>query len=176
MIILDQEFNFSTLNAADVDRMLAATEKQKQRAAAEGGRYTPEGSGYPDWLRFQCRLFMDYLDEVLGEGASARLGLDGNNFNDCMKVSQAFAEAMAAEKQGVVDFVRPDSTPAQPTAAPIPVPIPAPMNRAQRRAAAKAHPAKLAAYPAVSDFQKREADKADRRKQLLAELAELDND
>lgn len=172
MIILDQEFNFSTLNAADVDRMLAAAEKQKQRAAAEGGRYTPEGSGYPDWLRFQCRLFMDYLDEVLGEGASARLGLDGSNFNDCMKVSQSFAEAMAAEKQGVVDFVRPDPTPAQPTAAP----IPAPMNREQRRAAAKAHPAKLAAYPAVSDFQKREADKADRRKQLLAELAELDND
>lgn len=172
MTILDQEFNFSTLNATDVDRMLAATEKQKQRAAAEGGRYTPEGSSYPDWLRFQCRLFMDYLDEVLGEGASARLGLDGSNFNDCMKVSQAFAEAMAAEKQGVVDFVRPDPTPAQPTAAL----ISAPMNRAQRRAAAKAHPAKLAAYPAVSDFQKREADKADRRKQLLAELAELDND
>lgn len=172
MIILDQEFNFSTLNATDVDRMLAATEKQKQRAAAEGGRYTPEGSGYPDWLRFQCRLFMDYLDEVLGEGASARLGLDGSNFNDCMKVSQSFAEAMAAEKQGVVDFVRPDLTPAQPTAAP----IPAPMNREQRRAAAKAHPVRPAAYPAVSDFQKREADKADRRKQLLAELAELDND
>ena len=125
MTILDQEFNFSTLNATDVDRMLAATEKQKQRAAAEGGRYTPEGSGYPDWLRFQCRLFMDYLDEVLGEGASARLGLDGSNFNDCMKVSQAFAEAMAAEKQGVVDFVRPDPTPAQPTAAL----ISAPMNR-----------------------------------------------
>ena len=115
---------------------------------------------------------MDYLDEVLGEGASARLGLDGSNFNDCMKVSQAFAEAMAAEKQVVVDFVRPDPTPAQPTAAL----ISAPMNRAQRRAAAKAHPAKLAAYPAVSDFQKREADKADRRKQLLTELAELDND
>ena len=91
MIINGIEFDFSTLNANDVDRMLAAQTRQQERARTEGSRYTPE-SDYPAWLRFQCRIFMDYLDEVLGEGASEKLGLDGSNFNACLTVSKAFAE------------------------------------------------------------------------------------
>ena len=79
MTINGIDFDFSTLNANDVDRMLAAQTRQQERARTEGSRYTPE-SDYPAWLRFQCRIFMDYLDEVLGEGASEKLGLDGNNF------------------------------------------------------------------------------------------------
>ena len=97
MIINGIEFDFSTLNANDVDRMLAAQTRQQERARTEGSRYTPENE-YSAWLRFQCRIFMDYLDEVLGEGASEKLGLDGSNFNACLTVSKAFAEAMAAEK------------------------------------------------------------------------------
>lgn len=97
MIINGIKFDFSTLNANDVDRMLAAQTRQQERARAEGSRYTPK-SDYPAWLRFQCRIFMDYLDEVLGEGASEKLGLDGSNFNACLTVSKTFAEAMAAEK------------------------------------------------------------------------------
>lgn len=73
MIINGIEFDFSTLNANDVDRMLAAQTRQQERARTEGSRYTPE-SDYPAWLRFQCRIFMDYLDEVLGEGASGETG------------------------------------------------------------------------------------------------------
>ena len=164
MIINGIEFDFSTLNANDVDRMLAAQTRQQERARTEGSRYTPE-SDYPAWLRFQCRIFMDYLDEVLGEGASEKLGLDGNNFNACLTVSKAFAEAMAAEKASASALIHPAEERAQVSAAQA---IPAPMNREQRRAAAKAH-------PAVVDFRAQEAAKAARRAQLKAELEALDN-
>ena len=112
MIINGIEFDFSTLNANDVDRMLAAQTRQQERARTEGSRYTPE-SDYPAWLRFQCRIFMDYLDEVLGEGASEKLGLDGSNFNACLTVSKAFAEAMAAEKASVSALIPPAEDRAQ---------------------------------------------------------------
>ena len=164
MIINGIDFDFSTLNANDVDRMLAAQTRQQERARTEGSRYTPEND-YPAWLRFQCRIFMDYLDEVLGEGASEKLGLDGSNFNACLTVSNAFAEAMAAEKASVSALIHPAEERAQVSAAQA---IPAPMNREQRRAAAKAH-------PAMVDFRAQEAAKAARRAQLEAELEALDN-
>lgn len=179
MIINGIEFDFSTLNANDVDRMLAAQTRQQERARTEGSRYTPE-SDYPAWLRFQCRIFMDYLDEVLGEGASEKLGLDGSNFNACLTVSKAFAEAMAAEKASASALIHPTEERAQVSAAQVSVAqvsaaqvsaaqaIPAPMNREQRRAAVKAH-------PAVVDFRAQEAAKAARRAQLKAELEALDN-
>ena len=179
MIINGIEFDFSTLNANDVDRMLAAQTRQQERARTEGSRYTPEND-YPAWLRFQCRIFMDYLDEVLGEGASEKLGLDGSNFNACLTVSKAFAEAMAAEKASVSALIHPAEERAQVSAAQVSAAqvsaaqvsaaqaIPAPMNREQRRAAAKAH-------PAVVDFRAQEAAKAARRAQLKAELEALDN-
>lgn len=174
MIINGIEFDFSTLNANDVDRMLAAQTRQQERARTEGSRYTPE-SDYPAWLRFQCRIFMDYLDEVLGEGASEKLGLDGSNFNACLTVSKAFAEAMAAEKASASALIHPTEERAQVSSAQVSAAqvsaaqaIPAPMNREQRRAAVKAH-------PAVVDFRAQEAAKAARRAQLKAELEALDN-
>ena len=179
MIINGIEFDFSTLNANDVDRMLAAQTRQQERARTEGSRYTPEND-YSAWLRFQCRIFMDYLDEVLGEGASEKLGLDGSNFNACLTVSKAFAEAMAAEKASASALIHPTEERAQVSAAQVSAAqvsaaqvsaaqaIPAPMNREQRRAAAKAH-------PAVVDFRAQEAAKAARRAQLKAELEALDN-
>ena len=164
MTINGIDFDFSTLNANDVDRMLAAQTRQQERARTEGSRYTPE-SDYPAWLRFQCRIFMDYLDEVLGEGASEKLGLDGNNFNACLTVSKAFAKAMATEKASVNALLHPVEEDVHASAAQA---IPAPMNREQRRAAAKAH-------PAVVDFRAQEEAKAARRAQLKAELEALDN-
>lgn len=122
------------------------------------------------WLRFQCRIFMDYLDEVLGEGASEKLGLDGSNFNACLTVSKAFAKAMATEKASASALIHPAEERAQVSAAQVSAAqaIPAPMNREQRRAAVKAH-------PAVVDFRAQEAAKAARRAQLKAELEALDN-
>ena len=149
--------------------MLAAQTRQQERARTEGSRYTPEND-YSAWLRFQCRIFMDYLDEVLGEGASEKLGLDGSNFNACLTVSKAFAEAMAAEKASACALIHPTEERAQVSAAQVSAAqaIPAPMNREQRRAAVKAH-------PAVVDFRAQEAAKAARRAQLKAELEALDN-
>ena len=174
MTINGIDFDFSTLNANDVDRMLAAQTRQQERARTEGSRYTPEND-YSAWLRFQCRIFMDYLDEVLGEGASEKLGLDGSNFNACLTVSKAFAEAMAAEKASASALIHPTEERAQVSAAQVSAAqvsaaqaIPSPMNREQRRAAAKAH-------PAVVDFRAQEAAKAARRAQLKAELEALDN-
>lgn len=164
MTINGIDFDFSTLNANDVDRMLAAQTRQQERARTEGSRYTPE-SDYPAWLRFQCRILMDYLDEVLGEGASEKLGLDGNNFNTCLTVSKAFAKAMATEKASVNALLHPVEGDVHASAAQA---IPATMNREQRRAAVKA-------YPAVVDFRAQEAAKAARRAQLKAELEALDN-
>lgn len=171
MIICGQEFDFSTLNANDVDRMLAAQAKQQDRARAEGSRYSPQRD-YPAWLRFQCRIFMDYLDEVLGEGASEKLGLDGSNFNDCLTVSQSFKDAMEAERSRTAALLHPAPEQGQT--------IPAPMNRQQRRAAAQTQAAVSraqeeadAALPTAAQMVQR-VDKAARRRELLAQLAELE--
>lgn len=171
MIIRGIDFKFSTLNANDVDRMLTAQKKQQERAKAEGSRYTPDGEGYPAFLRFQCSIFMDYLEEVLGAGACEKLGLDGSNFNECLAVSKDFAEAMAAEKAAVNDLLHPKKE--EDATASNAIAMPAPMNREQRRAATKAQRSAAIALP--SENSARAADKDARRKQLLKELAELEN-
>lgn len=117
MIICTQEFNFSALDADDIERMEAAQKRLDQADAVE--RQRPK-TGYADALRGQCRLIMGYLDEILGEGASQRLGLTGSNFKACVDVVNSFKAAIAAER---ADF---QAATAQP------------MNREQRRAAEEA--------------------------------------
>jgi hypothetical protein len=140
MLICGQEFNFSALNAKDIERMDTAQQHMTAASAAEAKR---EKTGYADALRGQCRLVMEYLDELLGEGAAARLGLDGSDFNDCIRVTEEFKQAIQAEQ-----------------------------NRAYRPGVA---PKKAVAYPAAAKTAA-QADKETRRKQLLRELAELEND
>jgi len=82
MIICGQEFEFSALNANDLDRMDAAQQHMQAASDRESKR---AHTGTADILRGQCRLMMGYFDELLGEGASERLGLDGNNFGACIK-------------------------------------------------------------------------------------------
>lgn len=77
MIICGQEFEFSALNANDLDRMDAAQQHMQTASDRESKR---AHTGTADILRGQCRLMMGYFDELLGEGASERLGLDGSNF------------------------------------------------------------------------------------------------
>ena len=116
MIICGQEFEFSALNANDLDRMDAAQQHMQAASDRESKR---AHTGPADILRGQCRLMMGYFDELLGEGASERLGLDGNNFGACVRVTNAIKEAIAAEQATVKQ------------AATIP------MNREQRRAEKK---------------------------------------
>ena len=145
MVICGQEFDFSALNANDIERIETAQQHLEQADAIE--RKRPK-SGKADILRGQCRLVMDYLDEILGAGASERLGLDGNDFGACQRVIGSFKQAIASESASALQ------------------PHDAAMNRAQRRAQNKKPKHKAQAVE--------QTDKAARRKALLAELAALE--
>ncbi len=69
MLIHGQEFDFSLLNANDLDR-----------------------------LRAQARVSMRGLDKILGAGASARLGLNENDVSRLYDVLDEITQAAAAEK------------------------------------------------------------------------------
>lgn len=119
MIICGQEFDFSALNADDLDRMERAQQHMQAASDRESLRTRTSKVSAGDILRGQCRLMMGYFDELLGEGASERLGLDGNDFGGCVRVTNAIKEAIAAEQASVK----------QATAVPV--------NREQRRAQKK---------------------------------------
>ena len=121
MIINGLEFPFSALNADDLDRLETAQEHMKQADAIERHRAK---TGLADAIRGQCRLVMGFLDELLGEGASARLGLTGSDFKACQQVVSEIHDRIAEEQAELQ---------AQPT------------NREQRRAAAKAQQRRAAA-------------------------------
>ena len=160
MVICGQELSFSALNADDIERTETAQKHMEQASDAEKQR--PK-TGLADAIRGQCRLVMGYLDEVLGEGAAARLGLNGRDFAACKQVMDAFAARIAEEQEAL----QPHS---QPT------------NREQRRAQQRTRTAgRIVSQPPVN-YPKPQAarmvervDKAARRKALLAELAELEN-
>lgn len=116
MVICGQEFDFSALNANDIDRVETA---QRHMEAASDREKQRQHTGIADVLRGQCRLLMNFLDEALGEGASERLGLDGNDFGACKHVMDEFTKAISAEQASMN------------------LAAAAPMNREQRRAAAK---------------------------------------
>ena len=122
MVICGQEFNFSVLNANDMDRFEDANERMQQAGRAEEERFNRGGVRLGDHMRAQARLVMACIDEILGAGASARLGLDENDAAPIYDVLDAINEACMAEKQRYTSRI----------------PKPQPMNRKQRRAAAKA--------------------------------------
>ena len=159
MVICGQNFDFSVLNANDRDRFEDAQEKMQARNAAQTERFHRGGIRLGDHVRAQARIAMDCIDEILGAGASDRLGLDENNMAPIYDVIEELGNAFAAEKQ------RYAAKPAQP------------MNREQRRAQAKKGkhkpPVSYPAPPAARMVER--VDNAARRKQLLAELAALEN-
>ncbi len=116
MVICGQEFDFSALNANDIDRVETA---QRHMEAASDREKQRQHTGIADVLRGQCRLLMNFLDEALGEGASERLGLDGNDFGACKHLMDEFTKAISAEQATVKQAAA------------------MPMNREQRRAVAK---------------------------------------
>ena len=79
MVICGQEFNFSVLNANDMDRFEDANERMQQAGRAEEERFNRGGVRLGDHMRAQARLVMACIDEILGAGASVRLGLDEND-------------------------------------------------------------------------------------------------
>lgn len=160
MVICGQEFEFSLMNANDLDRFEDANERMQRRSAEEAEQFQCGGVRLGDHARAQARIAMDCIDEILGAGASDRLGLNENYMAPIYDVIEELGNTFAAEKQ------RYAAKPSQP------------MNRAQRRAQAKKNRHKPpVSYPAPPAAQMVErVDKAARRKQLLAELAALEND
>lgn len=158
MVIRGQEFDFSALNADDIERVETAQKHMEQANAAEEQRAK---TGIADAIRGQCRLVMGYLDEVLGEGAAARLGLNGSDFGACQKVMEEFAAKVNEEQESLRN--------------------PQPINREQRRAQQRTQTAghivnkSPVNYPPPAAQMVERVDKAARRKALLAELAALDD-
>ena len=172
MVICGQDFNFSVLNANDMDRFEDANERMQQAGRAEEERFNRGGVRLGDHMRAQARLVMACIDEILGAGASASLGLDENDAAPIYDVLDAINEACMAEKQRYTSRI---PKPQQP------------MNREQRRAQKKAQqrtqtagrivsqqPVSFPAQPPAARMVER-VDKAARRKALLAELAALDD-
>lgn len=162
MKIFEQEFDFSPLNANDIERMDQAKAQLDRETEAERQRLQRERVSYADGLRGQCRLLMHFLDGVLGDGASARLGLDGNDLGKAMEV---VVEMTRVVNEGRKKFALPDGP-----AAPIP------QNRAQRRQQQK-HPPRSRSEgfnPAIKMVE-RVDDKAARRAELLRELNALEH-
>lgn len=159
MVICGQEFEFSLMNANDLDRFEDANERMQRRSAEEAEQFRRGGVRLGDHARAQARISMDCIDEILGAGASDRLGLNENYMAPIYDVIEELGNAFAAEKQ------RYAAKPAQP------------MKREQRRAQAKKNRHKPpVSYPAPPAAQMVErVDNAARRKQLLAELAALEN-
>lgn len=159
MVICGQNFDFSVLNANDLDRFEDANEQMQRRSAEEAEHFRHGGVRLGDHVRAQARIAMDCIDEILGAGASDRLGLNENYMAPIYDVIEELGNAFSAEKQ------RYSAKPAQP------------MNREQRRAQAKKNRHKPpVSYPAPPAAQMVErVDNSARRKQLLAELAALEN-
>ena len=120
MVICGQEFEFSLMNANDLDRFEDANERMQRRSAEEAEQFQSGGIRLGDHARAQARIAMDCIDEILGAGASDRLGLNENYMAPIYDVIEELGNAFAAEKQ------RYAAKPAQP------------MNREQRRAEQKA--------------------------------------
>lgn len=119
MVICGQEFEFSLMNANDLDRFEDANERMQRRSAEESEHFRRGGVRLGDHARAQARIAMDCIDEILGAGSSARLGLDENNMAPIYDVIEELGNAFAAEKQRYTARAA------------------HPMNREQRRAQAK---------------------------------------
>ena len=83
MKIFDKEFAFSSLNANDIERLEQAKAKLEKAEEAERqhAQQTPNMS-YAEGIRGQCRIVEAFVDDVLGKGSAAALGLDSNDRTD----------------------------------------------------------------------------------------------
>ena len=123
MFICGQTFDFSPLNANDIERLETANEKMQRAGESELEQFRRGGVRICDHMRAQARLVMNCLDEVLGAGASDRLGLDENDTAPIYDAMNELFAAMDAEQKRYSDRI---PKPQQP------------MNREQRRAQKKA--------------------------------------
>lgn len=99
MVICGQEFEFSLMNANDLDRFEDANERMQRRSAEEAEQFQRGGVRLGDHARAQARIAMDCIDEILGAGSSDRLGLNENYMAPIYDVIEELGNAFSAEKQ-----------------------------------------------------------------------------
>lgn len=143
--VCGQEFAFSALNAKDLERMEYAGE-QMQQAFAQLQDKTADPL---EMVRASCRIFVQYITDVLGQDAAQLLGLDDNDLGKAMQAVDSMVEGIKADRGALDSLLTKYGV--------------SPMNREQRRA--------VAFKPAGA-----QASKAARRQELLAQLAALEND
>lgn len=97
MKIFDKEFAFSSLNANDIERLEQAKAKL-EKAERQRAQQTPNMS-YAEGIRGQCRIVEAFVDDVLGKGSAAALGLDGNDLGKALTVMTELTRAANQEKQ-----------------------------------------------------------------------------
>lgn len=149
-------FDFSPLNANDLDRFEDALNEMTRASQEAEKRGQNENLRLGDRLRAQARILMQGLDRILGEGASARLGLDENDIAPLYEIVEELTAAISAEQKKFNS--------------------PAPQNRAQRRQQKKHKPhSRSEGFVPALKMVERVDDKAARRAELLRQLKELDN-
>lgn len=99
MKIFDKEFAFSGLNANDIERLEQAKARLDTAEEAERQRTAQQPISYAEGIRGQCRIIETFIDDVLGEGAAASLGLDGNGLGKAMTVMIELTRAANLEKR-----------------------------------------------------------------------------
>ena len=99
MVICGQEFEFSLMNANDLDRFEDANERMQRRSAEESEQFRRGSIRLGDHARAQARIAMDCIDEILGAGSSDRLGLNENYMAPIYDVIEELGNAFSAEKQ-----------------------------------------------------------------------------
>lgn len=105
MVICGQTFDFSPLNANDIERLETANEKMQRAGESELEQFRRGGVRICDHMRAQARLVMNCLDEVLGAGASDRLGLDENDTAPIYDAMNELFAAMDAEQKRYSDRI-----------------------------------------------------------------------
>lgn len=160
MLIHGQEFDFSLLNANDLDRLEDALDEMTREGEAETARCERENVRLGDRLRAQARVSMRGLDQDLGRRGIRRLGLNENDVSRLYDVLDEITQAAAAEK---ARYSRP---------AAVPRTAPSAGLRSARRTSTSR---RELSGPACRRQVVERVDKATRRKQLLTELAALEN-
>lgn len=99
MVICGQKFEFSLLKANDVERLERSCKKLERWDEEEKRRVQQERCNTAEQIRGQCRIMMRFLDELLGQGAARRLGLDENDLGKAKAVFDAIELALNEEAE-----------------------------------------------------------------------------
>lgn len=96
--VFGKEFEFSAMNADDIRRVDKAAAALSDAQAEQEQRMRARTMSMAECLRAQCRILEQFLDDVLGRGAAARLGLNGSDLGRAMDAIDALTKAVEAER------------------------------------------------------------------------------